>query len=222
MSDEEYASYVRARMWEKSHSYIIEERKKRKQARKEERWKNWEEERKRVSRKEEAAQLGNLMDESMARGRRRKERTEWRVLWESYERDWEKLKEYSGNLRNGNDEPTSPGEVGNMAKSQRDIATHIPWPVKSGQSRDIHKSAVEEFMWLGPAAATSWGNFKESDLMAILKIERVRWHPDKMMRFRGALELQEKTLKRITEVFQILDELWSRTKATIDLSKDGT
>ncbi|CAH0019024.1 unnamed protein product [Clonostachys rhizophaga] len=77
MSDEEYAAYVRQKMWEKTHAGLMEERARREEARK-----NKE--------KEEAHQrkLKEQMDESLRRGEERRQRKEWVRRWEEYNEAW--------------------------------------------------------------------------------------------------------------------------------------
>lgn len=46
----------------------------------------------------------------------------------------------------------------------------------------------------------------------VLKRERVRWHPDKMLQRAGGLEIDEGVMRGVTAVFQVLDRLWSESK----------
>jgi len=78
----------------------------------------------------------------------------------------------------------------------------IPWPVESGNRKDVEKNAVETF----------FRKCRPDDLETVLKLERVRWHPDKMQhRFRGQA-LDSETLQAVTAVFQIADTFWKGLK----------
>ena len=213
MSDEEYASYVRARMWEKSHSYIMEERQRREQIREDEQQRRKEVDGKRAFHEEEATRIERMMHESATRGIRRKERAGWKKAWKRYEKEWQELRNYAINPSNSENNHVS------MEKNTRVSAPKIPWPVRSGRLEDISKAAVEEFMRLGSAAAVLGEEIKEIELLTVLKNERVRWHPDKMMRLHGSQGLQENTLRTITEIFQILDVLWTKWKDALEPSK---
>ena len=78
MTDEEYVSYVRGKMWEKSHQYIFEERRKREAQRKrdkvaEERNREWQ----------------ASFDEGMRRGEERWKKERWKGVWKTYGRKWD-------------------------------------------------------------------------------------------------------------------------------------
>lgn len=77
MTDEEYAAYVRQKMWEKTNAGLLEERARR------------EEERKR--KKEEDRQNRKLreeMDRSLRRSEERRRRRRWADGWDTYTRAW--------------------------------------------------------------------------------------------------------------------------------------
>lgn len=77
MTDEEYAAYVRQKMWEKTHAGLLEERARREEARK--RKKEEETRQRRVQRE---------VEESLRRGEERKDRRRWADRWAEYERGW--------------------------------------------------------------------------------------------------------------------------------------
>ncbi|KAM0303605.1 hypothetical protein ACHAPM_003174 [Fusarium culmorum] len=77
MTDEEYAAYVREKMWEKTHAGLLEER-----ARREEAKKRKAEEDRRVQKLQED------MDRSIRRGEERRERRRWQQRWEDYTTAW--------------------------------------------------------------------------------------------------------------------------------------
>lgn len=77
MSDEEYVSYVRARMWEKSHGHIVEERMKR------------EEERAKVKEKERLGREWERgVEEALRRGEDRRRKKRWKGVWGRYLEGW--------------------------------------------------------------------------------------------------------------------------------------
>jgi len=78
MDDEEYVTYVRGKMWEKSHQYIFEERKKREADRA-----------RRKEKDEEGRRWQANMDEALRRGEERRKRNRWNGVWEGYVKKWE-------------------------------------------------------------------------------------------------------------------------------------
>ncbi|KAI2470395.1 hypothetical protein F4781DRAFT_178987 [Annulohypoxylon bovei var. microspora] len=77
MTDDEYATFVRQRMWEKTHAGLLEER-----ARQEER------KRKKDEGEEEARRLTREMERSLRRGEERRRRKGWKEKFEEYGRAW--------------------------------------------------------------------------------------------------------------------------------------
>lgn len=77
MSEDEYAAFVRQRMWEKTHAGLLEER-----ARREERKKKKDEE------EEEARRLTREMEKSLRRGEERRRRKGWKERFEEYGKIW--------------------------------------------------------------------------------------------------------------------------------------
>ena len=174
MTDEEYVSYVRARMWEKSHAHVLEERQRR--------------EEERARRKEKEAQERRFqvdVEDALRRGQERRKRGRWKQAWEAYVEAWD--------------------ESGAHKAMERD---KIRWPVESGRWKDVNKDEVERFFRCGPAGA---GDFQAS-LAAILKRERVNWHPDRWQQRAGPAGMDEKTMKLVTAVFQVVDRMWSQSK----------
>ncbi|KAI0429650.1 hypothetical protein F5Y09DRAFT_342429 [Xylaria sp. FL1042] len=78
MDDDEYAAYVRQRMWEKTHQGLLEERARREEARKQKEMES-----------REAARLTREMEASLRRGEERRVRKGWRERWEGYVKAWE-------------------------------------------------------------------------------------------------------------------------------------
>lgn len=186
MTEDEYAEFVRTKMWEKSHQHIVEERERCERARRErkERQKQWEEE----GEKEEQEREGirRAMEESLRRGEERKRAKEGARSWGVYAQKWEALAKVDG------------------AAEGVDVAELIPWPVLSGKAKHVDKHEIEKFLRASPA----W----KEDAGALLKAERVRWHPDKMQR-RFGKRIDEDTIRDVTAVFQIIDQMWDKRRA---------
>lgn len=192
MTDEEYTAYVRARMYEKSHQHIIEERERREQERK--RRERSKQETERLER--ERRGFEKEIAESLKRGEERRDRKRWNTRWESYLRAWQRLND------------SRREEIDGSSKEQQrklPIRDRIPWPVESGKISDINKDSVETFFRSAPP-----------DLPSALKTERVRWHPDKIQQKLGGSNkgpLDDRTMKAVTAVFQIVDRMWVQERS---------
>jgi hypothetical protein len=187
MTEEEYADYVRRKMWEKTHQHIIEERKAEEKARK--------------KRSEEQARLNEDMareerdrkrmrqqvEESLKRGAERKKAKEAGAAWDDYTKKWEELK-----------------SAHNIAQDAHPrVSNLIPWPVASGKAKHVSKEEIKRFL----QNSSAW----KKGPAAMLKIERVRWHPDKMQQ-RFGQHIDSDTMKSVTAVFQVIDDLWSEQR----------
>jgi hypothetical protein len=182
MNDEDYASFVRDRMWEKSHQHVLEERARRESARKKQRE---EEELDRKHRSSERLHFDNMVNEALNFGKERKRHQQWKDAWAKYTAKWSKLQE---SFSNGSIQETHASAI-------------IPWPVLTGLRKDISKEEVEAFFQSQPSETLS----------TILKEERIRWHPDKMQqRFSGNLDTE--MVQSVTSVFQIVDEIYRLVK----------
>ncbi|OAX84395.1 hypothetical protein ACJ72_01227 [Emergomyces africanus] len=222
MTDEEYAAYVRARMWEKTHEAIFEERERKKRER--------EKQREEDKRRKAGGWVGGeretfeqMIEESLRRGQERKMKKRradvWLDVWRRYLDSWEDL---NARARAAVLTPPISSRAGLSADMTTDkLRNLIFWPVESGKRRDITPEAVETFIRNAPmptptntpAAGLELGQREKSqshasDILTVLKIERVRWHPDKMQHRYGALGMEEHLVKSATEVFQILDRMW--------------
>ncbi|KAK1086265.1 hypothetical protein LTR48_003737 [Friedmanniomyces endolithicus] len=220
MSDEEYAVYVKTKMWEKRHPEVLLERERSKRVRRED-----EEERTRrreefLRRREQAAweraerrgarrQARGEEDEgSGGEGRREYafagegnsyadaapggvRRSEYASAWTKYLAAWDRLK------LELLDERSAPA-TDSVPASKR-----IPWPVLA--SKPVLRANIEGFMRNASAD-------DERTKLQSLKAERVRWHPDKVQqRFAGAVD--EGTMKLVTGVFQVVDALFEEERA---------
>ncbi|KAH2474435.1 hypothetical protein KXV71_007064, partial [Aspergillus fumigatus] len=197
MSEEEYAAYVRSRMWARTREGMLEEQERLRAERA--RQKRREEES--AERQRERMRFERAMEESLQRGRERRRLKVWKTVWDEYRRAWEEVNQ----------------EV-NVGEGQRRAFRNLVfWPVESGKRRDVSREAVEEFMRHAPVEVSGLGNGDAADstsvLLSVLKSERIRWHPDKIQHRYGALGIDESVLASVTEVFQIIDHLWNETRA---------
>lgn len=190
MTDEEYVSYVRAKMWEKSHQHIIEERAKRE-----------EERARKKKRDEEARRWEEGIEEALRRGEERPRGKPWKRAWERYLQAWEDFV-----LRM--QEPNSDGND----SDRRSLRKHIPWPVLSARMDDVNKGDVESFFKHAPKEAGEETDAAQQ--LAVLKLERFRWHPDKMQQRAGSGKIDEKTMQVVTAVFQVIDGMWAQAKSS--------
>jgi hypothetical protein len=183
MTDEEYTAYVRAKMYEKTHQHLIEEKARRDAAKKE---------RERLAKEgakqeKEAEKFRRKVEESLKRGEERKTRKAWSEKWDAYMKKWEDL---------------GKGEVGKIALAS------IPWPVESGKRKDVDLKEIERFFLYAPSS----GQPTELQLGKVLKTERVRWHPDKIQQKLGGQAVGEDVMKAVTAVFQVIDRMWSELR----------
>lgn len=138
MSDEEYARFVRGRMYEKTHQHIIEERERREEARK--RKKKVEEDTEKME--DERREFEAKVQESLRRGEERRMRKRWKGLWEDYLRSWEAMR----------------GE-----STGKDAEERIPWPVLSRKRNDVSKDEVERFMKHAPPEETDFSQLLKTE-----------------------------------------------------------
>jgi hypothetical protein len=182
MTDEEYTAFVRAKMYEKTHQHLIEEKARRDAAKKER-----EKLSKEAAKEEKEAQkFRRRVEESLRRGEERKTRKAWTERWDAYTQKWETL-----------------GKGGIKVT----IAS-IPWPVESGRRKDVDLKEVEKFFLYAPTA----GQPTEAQLGKVLKAERVRWHPDKIQQKLGGQDVSEDVMQAVTAVFQVIDRKWTKLR----------
>lgn len=187
MTEEEYADHVRTKMWEKSHQHILEERAAREKARrlKKEQRAHLDEH---IEREEqERERIRGQMEESLKRGAERKKAKEAAAAWDNYTSKWEHLK--------------SAQNIAQDAEAR--VIDLIPWPVASGKARHVSKEEIERFL----RSSSAW----KADPAALLKVERVRWHPDKMQQ-RFGQHIDTDTMRSVTAVFQVIDRLWTERR----------
>ena len=181
MTDEEYADFVRMKMWEKSHQHIMEEREAREKARQTRKEQNRRLDDDIAKDEEEREKIRRQMEESLQRGAERKKAKEAAASWAKYMAKWAHLKSLQ-----------DPG-----TEDPREI---IPWPVASGRASQVEAKDIEHFL----RSSADW----REDPLALLKVERVRWHPDKMQQ-RFGQHIDTDTMRLVTAVFQVVDRLWN-------------
>ncbi|EEY22710.1 conserved hypothetical protein [Verticillium alfalfae VaMs.102] len=183
MNEEEYATYVRRRMWEKTHEGLLEEREARKKARDAAQEAQAREDR--DARRRE--RVNREMEESLRRGEERRARRGWKDRFAEYGRAW------------------AAWEADTGARDAKDL----PWPVESGKRADVGDGAlVRPFFLLGLDAA----GIGERDFAARLREERVRWHPDKIQQRVAGGHVDPEVMRDVTAVFQVVDKLWGETR----------
>ncbi|KAJ5054441.1 uncharacterized protein L3040_000715 [Drepanopeziza brunnea f. sp. 'multigermtubi'] len=185
MTDDEYTAFVRAKMYEKTHQHLIEEKARREAAKKE------RERMAKESAKEEreAERFRRKVEESLRRGQERKSRKSWGDKWDAYIQKWESL--------------------GQGAATGKIHIASIPWPVESGKRADATElKEIERFLLNAPTS----GQPTETQLAKVLKVERIRWHPDKIQQKLGGQDVSEDVLQAVTAVFQVIDRMWSEIR----------
>ncbi|KAI1986406.1 hypothetical protein LOZ51_005998 [Ophidiomyces ophidiicola] len=216
MTDEEYAAFVRAKMWQKTHEAVFEERERRRRVRQEEKAKQQQ-----TTKESDREAFERMIDESLRRGKERKENKNqfnmWTEIWGRYLRSWVKLDARAQDTAAASSvQKTPPDSPASLLRNS------IIWPVRSGQRKDITPHAVEEFIRNVPFKPQVTGKTRVSeqetvsyypDVLTALKTERVRWHPDKVKHRYGILGMEEQLSRSGTEVFQILDKIWVEERA---------
>ncbi|KKK12375.1 hypothetical protein ARAM_006105 [Aspergillus rambellii] len=197
MTEEEYACYVRSQMWKRTREGMLAEQER-------VRTERAQQKRKRQSEDEERVRFERAMEESLARGRERRRAKAWRAVWGEYLGSWERVDSAAAAAAAAAAEKSHGGGSG---KSR--LGGMLFWPVESGRRRDVSGENVEEFMRCAPASSAGEA---DADLLATLKTERVRWHPDKIQHRYGTLGVDASVMRSVTEVFQIIDRLWNERK----------
>ncbi|KAK4962934.1 hypothetical protein LTR10_000561 [Elasticomyces elasticus] len=218
MNDEEYAAYVKTKMWEKKHPEIMLERLQSERKRKEDEEERTKRREEFLRRKEQSAwdraqrksarKHARMSDDESDDGRQREyafagegnthadvprsraRRSEYAAAWTQYLASWDRLK------LELLDERSAPST--NSAQPSK----RIPWPVLD--SKPVIRANIEDFMRHAPAG-------DERTVLQSLKAERVRWHPDKIQQ-RFASVVNEGTMKLVTGVFQVVDALFEEER----------
>lgn len=122
MTDDEYAAYVRQKMFEKTHAGLLEEKARREQQRERRERERQDRRRERDENARRSRKLHDDMEQSLRRGEARRLRKEWDGLWGDYVDGW--------------------------AAWDGDVAK-LPWPVKGGRRKGIEEEDVRTFFVQG-------------------------------------------------------------------------
>ncbi|KAJ5113704.1 hypothetical protein N7456_002238 [Penicillium angulare] len=197
MDEEEYAAYVRARMWERTREGMLEEQERYREERRRKKARDQES----SVRDRERNAFDRAMEDSLRRGAERKSRKKWEAAWETYLARWEEIAKIVGS---GDSKDGADAESGAGTKSgSKPLRNLLFWPVESGKRVDVSPDSVQDFMRHAPAS---------TDLLVILKAERVRWHPDKIQHRYSGLGIDDVVMRSVTEVFQIVDRMWTEER----------
>lgn len=140
MTDDEYAAYVRQKMWEKTHQGLLEERARREEAK-----------RAKDDKEAEARRLTRQMEESLRRGEERRRRRTWRDKYEEYAAAWA---DWDGTLEAmrwpvaGNGGGGSSGDRAEISsETVRDFFVNGLDPIEIGESVFLAKLKEERVRW---------------------------------------------------------------------------
>ncbi|CAK7262454.1 hypothetical protein SEPCBS57363_000041 [Sporothrix epigloea] len=199
MNDEEYADYVRQRMWERSQEGRREARENQKRQRAAATAAEKERVRAKMRAFEQDRRHWAAVERSLRRGETRRQQKRWRDRWQTYATAWTSWE-------------ASP------------LPATIPWPVeravgddKDGKPKeDDFVKEVRAFFTGGPQDDSDSGDnaakpATEASLLARLRDERVRWHPDKMQQRLGG-SVDAGVMRDITAIFQVVDRLWGELR----------
>ena len=205
MNDEDYAQYVRRRMWEKSREGVEAAKEEKRQEKLREKERQEKDEERRTLPPKEAHNnfvFDFEIEASLRRGKRRKDKKRWQDLWADYVNKSEELR----SLAENHDHVQEPENLF--------LRNRIAWPVESGKRKDLNTEEIERFVTRGINAVESDKSRSDSALLAALKQERVRWHPDKMQQRYGFMQIDDLTMQGITATFQVFDRMWNELKAS--------
>jgi hypothetical protein len=208
MSEEEYIAFVRRGMWERSWQGIEAQREQSRRDRLNEEKEQSTKRRKKTPRAGESGGVNDFerqVEESLRRGLVRKEKKMWREKWEAYKKGWDELHRLA----------TSKSQAANGTDDKIiHLRNEIIWPVESGRRKDVSPLEIERFMLQAFQSIGTTGDLdnESPQFVSVLKLERVRWHPDKVQQRFGSLNIDEGTLKGVTEVFQVMDRLYNERK----------
>ncbi|KIW74107.1 hypothetical protein Z517_12517 [Fonsecaea pedrosoi CBS 271.37] len=204
MTDEEYAQFVRRKMWERSWEGVEAAKEEKRREREREKQRIHDEENRTESERQSRHDdhiFNTQIEASLRRGERRRERKRWHSLWEDYLRRWADLQDLA---------QYRPRGEGKNIGEQLFLRNKIAWPVESGRRKDVNREEIERFIRKGTAAhEVSQGT---DPFSSAIKTERVRWHPDKIQQRYGFMDIDDETGKAVTAVFQVLDAIWNEIR----------
>lgn len=133
MDDDEYAAYVRQKMWEKTHQGLLEER-----ARRE------EQKRQKDDKEKEARRLTKEMEESLRRGEDRRKRKSWKTRWEEYVQAWGV---WDGEVENMSWPVTGGSRADINSENVRDFFINGLDPLEIGEKQFLGSLKDERVRW---------------------------------------------------------------------------
>lgn len=207
MDDEQYAQYVRRKMWEKSAEGLQAAREARRKERKEEEGRRREqhnEQRKprRMSPIVNDPVFDFEIEASLRRGQDRKDKRRWQAIWQDYMDRWKELQQIYESRRG----PSADGG------EQIFLRNKIAWPVESGKRKDVEAEAVEAFFRKVSDVQQIDAHDHAMSLSNVVKVERLKWHPDKIQQRFGFMQVEPGTMEGVTAVFQVLDRMWTELR----------
>ncbi|RGP80251.1 hypothetical protein FLONG3_1623 [Fusarium longipes] len=151
MTDEEYAAYVRQKMWEKTHAGLLEERARHEEAKK----RKAEEDRR-------AQKLQEDMDRSIRRGEERRERRRWTKLWDDYIAAWTEWSGTSATIA----WPVEGGRLGDVEEATvRKFLVNGLNPQEIGEKAFVTKLREERVRWHPDKIQQKLGGEVDDDTM---------------------------------------------------------
>jgi hypothetical protein len=210
MDDEEYAQYVRRKMWERSREGVEaarEEKRKATAKKKAEEQHEAREQHRKLPESTTGGPYNNFVfdfeiEASLKRGKQRRDRKHWQQLWKNYLLRWDQLQDFA----RSRDLTTKEDNLF--------LRNKIIWPVESGKRKDVNAEAIEHFIRQAAISTGEDGDARDTTLAVAVKAERVRWHPDKVQQRYGFMDIDESTMQGVTATFQVLDRLWNELRST--------
>lgn len=189
MNDDEYVEYVKRKMWERKNPHLVREMRLREERERERAQENRrQKERTQRTEQNNSSRHNNAfmrdVDEALARGSKRKETKRWRDAWNVYATRWGKI------------EAVNKSDLAKQA-----LRDAIPWPVETGNVGAVRREDVEAFFANIPVG-------QDETRVNLLKLERFRWHPDKIQHRFGGANVDADTLQIVTSIFQTIDDMW--------------
>lgn len=180
MNDEEYAIYVKRKMWERLHPEEAREIQARQQ-RQEQREKK-KEKREKPGR-ERKVEVEEEVQAALDRGTARK----WTNKWRAYQGRW-------SDVDAGKETDGFPWPTESLSRTGRNVA-------------DEARVFLEGVVKYALPAMVEKDEELEAAKRVMLKAERFRWHPDKMTQRFGSRVVQWGEMEDVTAVWQVVDEM---------------
>ncbi|KAK5097265.1 hypothetical protein LTR70_003728 [Exophiala xenobiotica] len=209
MDDKQYAQYVRRKMWEKSAEGLQAAREERRRERKEEESRRRREQH---NEKQKPRKMSHTLDDpifdfeieaSLRRGQDRKDKRRWQAIWQDYTERWKELQQIYESRKGPS---ADDGE-------QIFLRNKIAWPVESGKRKDVEADAIEAF-FRKVSDIQQTEHDHAMPLSSVIKVERLKWHPDKIQQRFGFMQVESGTMDGVTAVFQVLDRMWTELRTS--------